>query len=119
MKKLLIALVLGTLLAIPSILHAEEVEIKLSVVLEMESIVNKEDDQYIFFPAYNQDGVVALYLYTGLSQFGASEYISDINVLSDLHAESSCFNNIIIDISCGTYSVEPTTSSDVYVISFL
>jgi hypothetical protein len=38
MKKLLIALVLGTLLAIPSILHAEEVEIKLSVVLEMESI---------------------------------------------------------------------------------
>ena len=31
MKKLLIALVLGTLLAIPSILHAEEVEIKLSV----------------------------------------------------------------------------------------
>jgi len=85
----------------------------------VESIVNKEDDQYIFFPAYNQDGVVALYLYTGLSQFGASEYISDINVLSDLHAESSCFNNITIDISCGTYSVEPTTSSDVYVISFL
>ena len=38
MKKLLIALVLGTLLTIPSILHAEEVEIKLSVVLEMESI---------------------------------------------------------------------------------
>lgn len=38
MKKLLIALVLGTLLAIPSILHAEEVEIRLSVVLEMESI---------------------------------------------------------------------------------
>ena len=33
MKKLLIALVLGTLLAIPSILHAEDVEIKLSVVL--------------------------------------------------------------------------------------
>ena len=38
MKKLLIALVLGALLTIPSILHAEEVEIKLSVVLEMESI---------------------------------------------------------------------------------
>mgnify|MGYP003549181259 CR=1 FL=1 len=38
MKKLLIALVLGTLLAIPSILRAEEVEIRLSVVLEMESI---------------------------------------------------------------------------------
>ena len=38
MRKLLIALVLGTLLAIPSILRAEEVEIKLSVVLEMESI---------------------------------------------------------------------------------
>ena len=38
MKKLLIALVLGTLLAIPSILCAEEVEIRLSVVLEMESI---------------------------------------------------------------------------------
>ena len=31
-------MVLGTLLTIPSILHAEEVEIRLSVVLEMESI---------------------------------------------------------------------------------
>ena len=38
MKKLLIALVLSALLTIPSILHAEDVEIKLSVVLEMESI---------------------------------------------------------------------------------
>lgn len=47
MKKLLIALVLGTLLTIPSILHAEEVEIKLSVVLEMESIggLNPMDDE--------------------------------------------------------------------------
>ena len=46
MKKLLIALVLGTLLAIPSILHAEEVEIKLSVLLEMETIggLNPLDD---------------------------------------------------------------------------
>ena len=47
MKKLLIALVLGTLLTIPSILRAEEVEIKLSVVLEMESIggLNPMDDE--------------------------------------------------------------------------
>ena len=47
MKKLLIALVLGALLTIPSILHAEDVEIKLSVVLEMESIggLNPMDDE--------------------------------------------------------------------------
>lgn len=38
MKKVLIALVLGALLTMPSILRAEEVEIMLSVVLEMESI---------------------------------------------------------------------------------
>lgn len=36
MKKLLTALVLGALLTIPSILRAEEVEIRLSVVLEMD-----------------------------------------------------------------------------------
>ena len=38
MKKVLIALVLGALLTMPSILRAEEVEIMLSVVLDMESI---------------------------------------------------------------------------------
>ena len=38
MKKTLIALVLGALFAIPCMLHAEEVEIRLSVVLEMETI---------------------------------------------------------------------------------
>jgi len=37
-KKTLIALVLGALFAIPCMLHAEEVEIRLSVVLEMETI---------------------------------------------------------------------------------
>ena len=51
MKKLLIALVLGTLLTIPSILHAEEVEIRLSVVLEMEFIGGLDPlDSPILYP---------------------------------------------------------------------
>ena len=51
MKKTLIALVLGALLTIPSILHAEEVEIRLSVVLEMETIGGLDPlDSPILYP---------------------------------------------------------------------
>ena len=83
----------------------------------VDCLANRDND-YVLYPAYNQSGIMALYLYTGTTQYGASEYISSITISSDFQVETEYYSGVVLDIPRGTYYVEPTICNDVYVISF-
>ena len=80
-------------------------------------IKNHAPDEYILFPTYDNNGIVALYLYTDKNRYGYSEYIDEIETTNSLHEESVFFKSII-NISKGFYKVEPTTCNDVFIIRF-
>ena len=82
---------------------------------EVKAIIESRESECLLYPAYGKDGLIALYLYTGSSQYGRSEFIKDLVIKSDLCVDSKYFKSkLIIPKRC--YKVEPTKCNDIYVV---
>lgn len=81
----------------------------------IEIITKHSNYDYLLYPAYDKNRLIALYLYTNPTQYGFSKYIDNLEIESTLYHKSRIQESEII-IPKGSYKVEPTKCKDVYVI---
>ena len=80
-------------------------------------ILNKEDEDVFLYPAYNENGLEALYLYSPDIYGGSEEIPSHITIVDRFSANSLMFNDASFQIEPGEYEIEPTNCVGVYVIN--
>lgn len=82
-----------------------------------EKLFNRSYDEFVLYPAYNQNNIAALYLYTNEVSNGYETFVPDnIQIDGEMDIESPFFEGVRIRIMQGLYDVEPTTCAGVYVV---
>lgn len=76
-----------------------------------------EEGTILLYPAYGNNGLIALYIYTGDVLGGYEEDIPFVTIGSDIYIESHIFEGATIQIPADTYEVEPTNCEGVYIIN--